>query len=182
MTKNNRPCQYAARSRSIFSSFTRAWVDVRFAFILRTPFFSCRCSFSYPRLCLEKNAWNALPPTRRGPTLEDDQVGTSSLLESRLSQCLRQLFVPGSPLLQLYRPPSTATGGCNSVGLLLFGLLHISYSIGQGSMVADRWKTSVKDVRYHCLTQPKSSAHFSTLHLASHDVPCQQSSRSNAGK
>lgn len=116
-----------------------------------------------------------LPPTRRGPTRKDDQVGTSSLLESGLSQCLRHLVVAGSPLLQLYRPPSTATGRCNSVGLLLFGLLHISYFIGQGSMVTKRWRTSVKDFRYHCLTQPKSSAHFSTLHASSHDILCQQS-------
>lgn len=34
-------------------------------------------------------------------------------------------------------------------------------------MVTEKWKTFVEDFRYHCLTQPNSSARFSGLQLHS---------------
>jgi hypothetical protein len=34
-------------------------------------------------------------------------------------------------------------------------------------MVTEKWKTFVEDFRYHCLTQPNSSARFSGLQLRS---------------
>jgi hypothetical protein len=67
-----------------------------------------------------------------------------SLLESRLSRCLRQPAAFGSPLFQMHQLHFAVTGCYNSASLLLVGPLHISYPIGQVSMVEERGRQVVE--------------------------------------